>query len=133
MVLAGTVEFKRFRSLLTPGLGYSDGTKGGLPEFDPVAMFKALMVHTPCSATPWSNGLAPLHDETLGALWHLNPRGHQAIADLLYKLLNRSAQGELEPIADGFSAEPISACRADDIETGHSASHPIPDIRIKLQ
>ena len=43
-VLAGTVEFERFRPLLTKGLGYSDGAKGGRPPFDPVAMFKVLMV-----------------------------------------------------------------------------------------
>lgn len=30
-VLAGTVEFELFRSLLTKGLGYSDGGKGGQP------------------------------------------------------------------------------------------------------
>ena len=43
-VLAGTVEFERFRPLLTKGLGYSDGAKGGRPPFDPVAMFKVLVV-----------------------------------------------------------------------------------------
>jgi transposase, IS5 family len=43
-VLAATVEFERFRPLLTRGLGYSDGTKGGRPPFDPVAMFKVLVV-----------------------------------------------------------------------------------------
>ena len=29
--LAGTAEFERFRPLLTRGLGYSDGAKGGRP------------------------------------------------------------------------------------------------------
>lgn len=43
-VLAGTVEFDRFRPVLTKGLGYSDGAKGGRPAFDPVAMFKVLVV-----------------------------------------------------------------------------------------
>jgi len=43
-VLADTVEFERFRPLLTRGLGYSDGAKGGRPAFDPVAMFKVLVV-----------------------------------------------------------------------------------------
>lgn len=43
-VLAGTVEFERFRPLLSKGLGYSDGAKGGRPAFDPVAMFKVLVV-----------------------------------------------------------------------------------------
>jgi len=43
-VLAGTVEFERFRPLLTRGLGYGNGPKGGRPAFDPVAMFKELVV-----------------------------------------------------------------------------------------
>ena len=43
-VLAGTVEFERFRPLLVRGLGYSDGAKSGRPAFDPVAMFKVLVV-----------------------------------------------------------------------------------------
>lgn len=43
-VLAETVEFERFRPILIQGLGYSDGSKGGRPPFDPVAMFKVLVV-----------------------------------------------------------------------------------------
>lgn len=43
-VLANTVDFERFRPLLTCGLGYSDVAKGGRPPFDPVAMFKDLVV-----------------------------------------------------------------------------------------
>ncbi len=43
-VLEGTVDFERFRDLLTSGLGYSDGKKGGRPAFDPVSMFKVLVV-----------------------------------------------------------------------------------------
>lgn len=42
--LAEAVDFERFRPLLVKGLGYSDGTKGGRPPFDPVAMFKVLVV-----------------------------------------------------------------------------------------
>jgi transposase, IS5 family len=43
-VLADTVDFERFRSLLIRCLWYSDGAKGGRPPFDPVAMFKVLVV-----------------------------------------------------------------------------------------
>ena len=43
-VLAGAVEFGRFRPILIRGLGYGDGAKGGRPPFDPVAMFKVLVV-----------------------------------------------------------------------------------------
>jgi IS5 family transposase len=31
---------------LAKGLGYGDGTKGGRPPFDPVSMFKALILPT---------------------------------------------------------------------------------------
>ena len=43
-VLAATVDFEYFRSWLVEGLGYGDGGKGGRPPFDPVAMFKALIL-----------------------------------------------------------------------------------------
>ncbi len=43
-VLASTVQFERLRPLLTKGVGYSDGSKAGRPPFDPVAMFKMLVV-----------------------------------------------------------------------------------------
>jgi hypothetical protein len=42
--MAGTVEFECFRPLLIKGLGYSHGAEGGGPAFDPVAMFKVLVV-----------------------------------------------------------------------------------------
>ena len=42
--LSGTVEFELFRPLLTNGLGYSDSAKGGRLAFDPVAMFRVLVV-----------------------------------------------------------------------------------------
>jgi len=42
--LEGTVDFEEFRDLLVGGLGYSDGSKGGRPPFDPVSMFKVLVV-----------------------------------------------------------------------------------------
>lgn len=43
-ILAATVDFEYFRSWLIEGLGYGDGAKGGRPAFDPVAMFKVLIV-----------------------------------------------------------------------------------------
>jgi IS5 family transposase len=43
-VLDGMVDFERFRDLLVDGLGYSNGAKGGRPPFDPVSMFKVLVV-----------------------------------------------------------------------------------------
>jgi hypothetical protein len=45
-VLAGTVEFERFRPPLARWLGYSDGAKGRRPPFDPVAMLEVLVVLT---------------------------------------------------------------------------------------
>lgn len=43
-VLGSTVDFEYFRSWLVEGLGYGDGSKGGRPPFDPVSMFKVLIL-----------------------------------------------------------------------------------------
>ena len=43
-VLEATVDFEYFRGWLVEGLGYGDGSKGGRSPFDPVSMFKALIL-----------------------------------------------------------------------------------------
>ncbi len=43
-VLDATVDFEYFRGWLVDGLGYGDGAKGGRPPFDPVSMFKVLIL-----------------------------------------------------------------------------------------
>ena len=43
-VLQQTVGFEYFRGWLVEGLGYGDGAKRGRPPFDPVLMFKALIL-----------------------------------------------------------------------------------------
>lgn len=43
-MLERTVDFEYFRDWLVEGLGYGDGGKGGRPPFDPVAMFKILIL-----------------------------------------------------------------------------------------
>lgn len=43
-VLEATVDFEYSRGWLLEGLGYGDGAKGGRPPFDPVSMFKALIL-----------------------------------------------------------------------------------------
>ena len=43
-VLGATVDFEHFRPWLVEGLDYGDGSKGGRPPFDPVSMFKALIL-----------------------------------------------------------------------------------------
>lgn len=42
--LDATVDFEYFRQWLVEGLGYGDGSKGGRPPFDPVSMFKVLIL-----------------------------------------------------------------------------------------
>src|SRR4051794_6794993 len=52
-VLDATVDFEHFRGWLVDGLGYGDGSRGGRPPFDPVSMFKALILqaqHKPSDA-----------------------------------------------------------------------------------
>lgn len=43
-VVERTVDFEYFQGWLVEGLGYSDGKKGDRPPFDPVSIFKALIV-----------------------------------------------------------------------------------------
>ncbi|MBG6143955.1 hypothetical protein IWQ51_002084 [Labrenzia sp. EL_142] len=43
-VLSATVDFEYFRQWLVEGLGYGDGSKGERPPFDPVSMFKVLIL-----------------------------------------------------------------------------------------
>ncbi|WP_150526921.1 transposase [Roseibium sediminis] len=43
-ILDQTVDFEYFRDWLVEGLGYGDGSKGGRPPFDPVSMFKVLIL-----------------------------------------------------------------------------------------
>jgi transposase len=42
--MAAAIDFEAFRPVLAAALGYSDGVKGGRPPYDPVAMFKALIL-----------------------------------------------------------------------------------------
>jgi len=42
--LAKIIDFEAFRPVLDAGLGYSDGSKGGRPPYDPVVMFKVLIL-----------------------------------------------------------------------------------------
>ena len=44
LALAGAVDFEVFRPDLTKSLAYSDGAQGGRPPFDPVMMFKILVI-----------------------------------------------------------------------------------------
>lgn len=43
-VLQQAVDFEYFRAWLVEGLGYGDSARGGRPPFDPVMMFKALIL-----------------------------------------------------------------------------------------
>ena len=43
--LQGIIDFEAFRPILEDALDYSEGTKGGRPPYDPVAMFKAVIIN----------------------------------------------------------------------------------------
>src|SRR6476620_4958691 len=45
-IIETTVEFEAFRPELNAALTYSDGAQGGRPPFDPVMMFKILVIQT---------------------------------------------------------------------------------------
>lgn len=42
--LGRIIDFEAFRPVLVAALAYGDGTKGGRPPYDPVAMLKALVL-----------------------------------------------------------------------------------------
>ena len=42
--MARVIDFEAFRPVLEAALGYSDGSKGGRPPYDPVAMLKVLIL-----------------------------------------------------------------------------------------
>ena len=42
--LEALVDFEAFRPALLKALNYGDGKRGGRPHFDPVAMFKAMVL-----------------------------------------------------------------------------------------
>jgi transposase, IS5 family len=44
LAFAAAVDFEMFRPELTRALAYSDGSQGGRPPFDPVMMFKILVI-----------------------------------------------------------------------------------------
>lgn len=46
LAFAAAVDFEIFRPELTRALAYSDGLQGGRPPFDPVLMFKILVIQT---------------------------------------------------------------------------------------
>ena len=56
-VLDATVDFEYFRGWLVEGLGYGDGSKGGRPPFDPVSMFKALILQAQHNLSDAQNGI----------------------------------------------------------------------------
>lgn len=45
--MARVIDFEVFRPALEEALAYSDGSKGGRPPYDPVAMFKVLIRAAP--------------------------------------------------------------------------------------
>jgi len=42
--LGRIIDFEAFRPVLDAALNYSDGSKGGRPPYDPVTMFKVLIL-----------------------------------------------------------------------------------------
>ncbi len=44
LAFAAAVDFEIFRAELTRALAYSNGSQGGRPPFDPVTMFKVLVI-----------------------------------------------------------------------------------------
>ena len=58
--LAALIDFETFRRKLTSALKRSDGSKGGRPPYDPVLMFKILILQTLYTLSENSDGIRPL-------------------------------------------------------------------------
>ncbi len=98
-VLEATVDLEYFRGWLVEGLGYSDGFKGWQPPFDPVSMFKALILqaltateiflHAELESSPDEDGLMKrarfTEEQIIAAL-----RDHEAGAKLFYGRVDSS-------------------------------------------
>jgi hypothetical protein len=85
---------------LTKGLGYSDGAKGGRPPFDPVAMFKVLVVQAQrgpkCQGTKPKSG----QSDPSNSKAHGDPRnaGNHTVETMVVagvQLLVRGCEGAL--------------------------------------
>ena len=68
-VLAATVDFEYFRGWLVEGLGYGDGSKGGRPPFDPVSMFKVLILQTQHNLSGQAHGVHDPRPAVLDAVF----------------------------------------------------------------
>lgn len=58
--MSRVVNFEVFRPALEKALAYGDGAKGGRPPYDPVSVFKVLILATQntVSDAPWSSSSA---------------------------------------------------------------------------
>ena len=77
-VLARVVDFEAFRPTLVEALGYSDGTKGGRPPYDPVTMLKVLVLAAQNNVSDARIDMVRALHEAPGGLAHTaDPRSEQ--------------------------------------------------------
>jgi hypothetical protein len=86
-----TVDFEVFRPDLEKALAYSDGSKGGRPPFDPVLMFKILVIQN----------LFDRFDATLRNAGYLPMSGQILDATLVAAPKQRNTNGEKADLREG--------------------------------
>lgn len=102
---AGAVDFEIFRPDLVQALAYSDGSQGGRPPFDPVMMFKVLVIQAANSLSderaefPISDRLSFMRFLGLG----LSDRVPDARTIWLFREKLAKA-GAIQPLFDRFDA-----------------------------
>lgn len=97
------VEFEAFRPELNAALTYSDGTQGGRPPFDPVMMFKILVILFREKLTK-AGAIGPLFerfDATLRQSGYIAMAGQIVDASLIAAPRQRNTQDEKKAIKDG--------------------------------
>ena len=97
------MEFEAFRPELNAALTYSDGTQGGRPPFDPVMMFKILVILFREKLTK-AGAIGPLFerfDATLRQSGYIAMAGQIVDASLIAAPRQRNTQDEKKAIKDG--------------------------------
>ena len=112
-VLEATVDFEYFRDWIVEGLGYGDGSKGGRPPFDPVSMFKALILQAQHNLSDAKMETGTLKRVMKAFDWQLQKKGFIPMsgqivdASLVPAPKQRNTDAEKEAIKAGKSAEEI--------------------------
>ena len=103
---AKAVDFEIFRDILDGALSYSDGSKGGRPPFDPVLMFKVLLLQAYHSLSDASAAKEIMERLTWRRFLGLGLDGRTPDSKTIWAFRERLIKaGVIEDLFDRFDAE----------------------------